>query len=37
MAFKNKGPRIGFAGFFIVITIGLVLMLLNVGFSLGIL
>jgi hypothetical protein len=36
MAFKNKGPRIGFAGFFIVITIGLVLMLLNVGFSLGI-
>jgi len=36
MAFKNRGPRIGFAGFFIVITIGLVLMLLNVGFSLGI-
>jgi hypothetical protein len=36
MAFKKSGPRIGFAGFFIVITIGLVLMLLNVGFSLGI-
>jgi len=36
MAFKNKGPRIGFAGFFIVITIGLILMILNIGFSLGI-
>lgn len=33
---KMKGPHIGFAGFFVVITIGLVLMLLNVGISLGI-
>jgi hypothetical protein len=33
MAFKKSGPRIGFAGFFIVITIGLVPMLLNVGCS----
>ena len=31
-----KGPHIGFAGFFIVITIGLILMLINVGLSLGI-
>lgn len=38
MADKNggHGPHIGFAGFFVVITIGLVLMLLNVGISLGI-
>jgi hypothetical protein len=33
---KVKGPHIGFAGFFVVITIGLVLMLLNTGVSLGI-
>lgn len=33
---KIKGPHVGFAGFFVVITIGLVLMLLNVGISLGI-
>ncbi len=33
---KCNGPRIGFAGFFIVLTFGLVLMLLNVGVSLGI-
>jgi hypothetical protein len=32
---KIKGPRMGFAGFFVVITIGLLLMLLNVGLSLG--
>jgi hypothetical protein len=32
---KFSGPHIGFAGFLIVITIGLILMLLNVGFSLG--
>lgn len=33
---KMKGPHIGFAGFFIVLTVGLVLMLINVGLSLGI-
>jgi len=33
---KMKGPHIGFAGFFIVLTVGLVLMLLNTGISLGI-
>jgi hypothetical protein len=33
---KMKGPHIGFAGFFIVLTVGLVLMLLNIGISLGI-
>jgi hypothetical protein len=33
---KVKGPHIGFAGFFVVVTIGLVLMLINVGVSLGI-
>lgn len=33
---KLSGPHIGFAGFFIVITFGLILMLLNVGVSLGI-
>ena len=34
---SNKGPGIhmGFAGFFVVVTIGFVLMLLNIGFSLG--
>jgi hypothetical protein len=32
---RFHGPHIGFAGFFVVITIGLVLMLLNIGFSLG--
>jgi hypothetical protein len=32
----KKGPHIGFAGFFIVVTIGLVLMLMNIGLSLGI-
>lgn len=31
----KKGPRIGFAGFFVVITVGLVLMLMNIGLSLG--
>ena len=31
----KKGPRIGFAGFFVVITVGLILMLMNVGLSLG--
>ena len=31
----KKGPHIGFAGFFIVVTVGLVLMLMNVGLSLG--
>ncbi len=31
----KKRPRIGFAGFFVVITIGLVLMLMNVGLSVG--
>jgi len=31
----KKGPRIGFAGFFVVVTIGLVLVLINVGLSLG--
>jgi hypothetical protein len=36
MSIRKHGPRIGFAGFFVVITLGLVLMLLNVGFSLGI-
>jgi hypothetical protein len=38
MANKNggHGPHIGFAGFFIVITFGLILMLLNVGVSVGI-
>lgn len=35
MAFKKSGPHIGFAGFFVVITLGLILMLINVGFSLG--
>jgi len=30
-----RQPHIGFAGFFVVITIGLVLMLMNVGLSLG--
>jgi hypothetical protein len=33
---RFSGPHIGFAGFFIVITFGLVLMLLNVGVSLAI-
>jgi hypothetical protein len=33
---KVKGPHIGFAGFFVVITLGFFLMLLNVGMSLGI-
>lgn len=33
---KVRGPHVGFAGFFIVLTIGLILMLINVGFSLGI-
>ena len=28
-------PHLGFAGFFIVITLGLVLMLMNIGLSLG--
>ncbi len=32
----KKGPHIGFAGFFIVVTVGLVLMLMNIGLSLGI-
>lgn len=32
----KKGPHIGFAGFFIVVTLGLILMLMNVGLSLGI-
>jgi hypothetical protein len=32
---RFSGPHIGFAGFFIVITFGLILMLLNVGVSLG--
>ncbi len=34
---KSDGPKphIGFAGFFVVITLGFVLMLLNVGISLG--
>lgn len=29
-------PHLGFAGFFVVITLGLLLMLINVGLSLGI-
>jgi hypothetical protein len=33
---KVKGPHIGFAGFFVVVTLGLILMLINVGVSLGI-
>ena len=33
---KHHGPHMGFAGFFIVITLGLVLMLMNIGLSLGI-
>jgi hypothetical protein len=33
---KFSGPHIGFAGFFIVITFGLILMLLNTGVSIGI-
>lgn len=32
---SNFHPHIGFAGFFIVLTIGLILMLMNIGFSLG--
>lgn len=38
MAEASSGPRphIGFAGFFVVITIGLVLMLMNIGIGLGI-
>lgn len=32
---KVKGAHIGFAGFFVVITIGLILMLVNIGLSLG--
>lgn len=35
MATKIRGPHIGFGGFFVVITLGLVLMLFNIGFSLG--
>jgi len=35
MTDKNHGPHIGFAGFFVVITLGLLLMLINVGLSLG--
>lgn len=35
MASKNNNIHFGFAGFFIVITVGLLLMLLNVGLSLG--
>jgi len=33
---RMKGPHIGFAGFFVVITLGFFLMLVNVGLSLGI-
>jgi hypothetical protein len=36
MAKGNFKPHLGFASFFVVITIGLVLMLLNIGFTLGI-
>ena len=32
---QSHGPHIGFAGFFVVITLGLILMLMNVGISLG--
>ena len=34
---KDSGPKphIGFAGFFVVITVGLILMLMNIGVSLG--
>jgi hypothetical protein len=35
MATENHSPHLGFAGFFIVITIGLFLMLINIGLSLG--
>lgn len=35
MASKSNHIHFGFAGFFIVITVGLLLMLLNVGLSLG--
>jgi hypothetical protein len=35
MAKENHGPHLGFAGFFVVITLGLLLMLINVGLSLG--
>lgn len=35
MAKTNNNIHMGFAGFFIVITIGLILMLANVGLSLG--
>jgi hypothetical protein len=35
MAKGNHRPHIGFAGFFVVITLGLVLMLMNIGLSLG--
>lgn len=31
-----KPPRAGFVGFFVVITIGLILMLINIGLTLGI-
>lgn len=33
---KGNHPRIGFASFFVVITLGLILLLINVGLSLGI-
>lgn len=33
---RMSGPHIGFAGFFVVITIGLLLTLMHVGLSLGI-
>ncbi len=33
---KGRGPHIGFTGFFVVITIGLILMFMNIGLSLGI-
>ena len=32
---NKRSPHIGFAGFFVVITIGLILMLLNLGVSLS--
>lgn len=32
---KSNHVHVGFGGFFVVITIGLVLMLLNVGFGIG--
>ena len=35
MAKEDHGPHLGFTGFFVVITIGLLLMLINVGLSLG--